>query len=347
MELYELTEREKTVLRYVIHQFVLTANPVGSRNISKKYNIGYSPATIRNVMSDLEDSGLLGQPHTSAGRIPTDRGYRFYVDSLMDPPKLTKKVQKFVEVNIDPIKSETDELIKITSQILSEITNQIACVTYPKFENSILEKIQIVQLSSNRILVVVAIKSGLVRTITLELTTSIEFKNLQHVQNILNDRLSGLQFSEIKETFAARLQDLNKEKLKPIIRVFVDSIDKIFSDNRLEDKAIISGTKNILKQPEFEEFENIQGIIELVEDKDVIIHFMEKKSSEHPGEISITIGKENIDEKLSDYSMILRDYKIGEATGTVGVIGPKRMQYSKVLASVMYVTEALTKQLRA
>ena len=158
----ELNDREKFILQYVIQQFIITANPVGSRNIVKKYDLGISPATVRNIMSDLEELGYLNHPHTSAGRIPTDKGYRFYVDSLMQPSELGSIEKDLIAKGFETIPVETDEILKITSALLSQITNQLACVTYPKFENAELDKIQIIRLSSTRILVVVSINLGFV-----------------------------------------------------------------------------------------------------------------------------------------------------------------------------------------
>lgn len=344
METYELSDREKSILRYVVHQFILTASPVGSRNIAKKYNIGLSPATIRNIMADLEESGLLGHPHTSAGRIPTDLGYRFYVDSLMDPPTLGEQLKQKISGQIDAKQYETDDMLKLTSVILSELTNQLACITYPKFDKSVLEKIRIVSLSSSRILVVVTIKSGIVKTITLEIASNIDQSKLSQTERILNERLSGLNFSEIRETFKERLKDYDREELKPVIRVFIDSVDKIFADSYNIDKAIISGASNVLKQPEFVDHQNLQGIIELIENKDVVIHLMEKKDNK--SDITITIGSENKDNKFTEYSLISKEYKIGDAEGTVGIIGPKRMEYSKVVAAVVFIAESLSKELK-
>ena len=159
METEELNQREKQILRSIVQQFILTATPVGSRNISKKYDIGFSPATVRNIMADLEESGFVNHPHTSAGRVPTDKGYRYYVDSLMDIERLNTKEKGLIEESLNIIANETDELVKITSRLLSSITKQIACVTYPNLESGILEKIQIISLTSIRILVVISIKS--------------------------------------------------------------------------------------------------------------------------------------------------------------------------------------------
>ncbi len=343
MEEYQLKDREKAILRFVIHQFILTANPVGSRNISKKYDLGLSPASIRNVMADLEELGFLNHPHTSAGRIPTDKGYRVYVDSLMDPPKLENTAKKIVEVNLSVASSETEDLLKITSGILSELTNQLAMVTYPKFEQAILEKIQIVRLSSQRILVVVSVKSGMIKTITLEIDAGVNDENIIAVQQFLNEQLSGLKFSEIRSSLHERVKDFNAESYRPIIRVFLESVDKIFTYSGSE-KTFISGTKNILKQPEFEDPGNFQSVIELVENKDVIIHILDKNKP-NLDEVTITIGQENENEKLSYYSMITKDYKAGDLNGTLGIMGPKRMDYSKIVAAVVYVAEQLTQEL--
>lgn len=346
MNVYELSDREKSILRYVIHQFILTANPVGSRNISKKYNIGLSPATIRNIMSDLEDSGFLGHPHTSAGRVPTDKGYRFYVDSLMDIPRLGSNEKRKINFEIEKSTAGTDELLKITSLILSDITSQLACVTYPRFDTAVLEKIQILQLSSTRLLVVISVQSGIVKTITLELDVEINFDKVSAVERILNEKLSGLKFSEIRDTFEERVKNYLTEDYKPIIRLFIDSSDKLFKDIKVDDKSVITGAKNILKQPEFEDHGNLQGIIELIENKEIVVHIMDKNISHMNDNVRILIGTENEEEKFSDYSMITKEYKFGEVHGTVGIVGPKRMEYSKVVASVVYIAEMLSKELK-
>ncbi|MEW6196779.1 MAG: heat-inducible transcriptional repressor HrcA [Bacteroidota bacterium] len=341
---YQLKDREKAILRFVIHQFILTANPVGSRNVSKRYDIGLSPASIRNVMSDLEELGFLNHPHTSAGRIPTDKGYRVYVDSLMDPPVLDSQMKQMISVNLGGASSDTEELLKITTHILSNLTNQLALVTYPKFEQAVLEKIQIVQLSSTRILVVVTVKAGLIRTITLEISAEVKDEQINTVQQFLNEKLAGLKFSEIRNSFKYRVRNFNSEPYQPIIRVFLDSVDKIFTDISSE-KAIITGTKNILKQPEFIDHEQFQSVIELIENKDIIIHIMDKDNPIPDKDVTVTIGEENEDEKFSDYSMITKEYKIGDLKGTLGIMGPKRMDYSKIIAAVVYIAEQLTQEL--
>lgn len=344
--MYDLTEREKTILRYIIQQFILTANPVGSRNIFKKYEIGLSPASIRNIMADLEESGYLGHPHTSAGRVPTDKGYRFYVDSLMEPPRLGRQEKEFINSEFETAGPDADELLKITSYVLSNITNQLACVTYPNIGNAMLEKLQIFSLSSTRIMVVLSIKSGMINTITLEIKTEVKPDHIHTVERLLNERLSGLQLAEIKNTLGERIKDYSSDELNPIIRVFIDSADKIFADNPSSEKSIITGAKNILKQPEFGDYEHFQGVIELMEDKEVIVHIMDDKKKIDSNKVSIIIGSETENDKLNDYSIITREYKVGRVTGKLGIVGPKRMEYSKAVAAVVYVAETLSKVLK-
>ena len=341
MEHEELNSREKSILRYIIQQFILTASPVGSRNISRKYDIGISPATVRNIMSDLEESGYIDHPHTSAGRIPTDKGYRFYVDSLMDIQKIKNSDKGLIAKSIDQKLIETDDLLRITSDLLSRITKQLACVSYPKLESGILEKLQIVILSSTRILVVISIKSGLVKTITLEVDSEVKESQINNIQQLLNERLTGLTFSEIRNSFKDRLKDVPPDH-NSIIRLFVDSVDKIFKDLKPNNNILITGAKNIIQNPEFEDPEKFQSVIELIEDKDIIIHIMEKSEEKLPNDIYISIGTENQDEKLDEYSFISKEYKLGETHGTLGIIGPKRMEYSKIVAIVDYMAKMLS-----
>ena len=169
--------------------------------------------------------------------------------------------------------------------------------------------------------------------------------NLQKVESLLNERLNGLTFEEIRSTFKERFVDI-PETEKPIIRLFVDSVDKIFKDHKKGDKLVITGATNVIQQPEFEDPEKFQSVIELIEDKDIIIHIMDKKKADNNSNVLISIGSEIEDEKLNEYSLITKEYSFGETSGTVGIIGPKRMEYSKVVAIVSYLGEMLSEVLK-
>lgn len=341
----ELSDREKLILRSIIQQFILTASPVGSRFITKKYDIGFSPATVRNIMSDLEEFGFIDHPHTSAGRIPTDKGYRFYVDSLMEIQKIRNSDRGIINKSLEIELTETDEILRLTTLILSNITKQLACVTYPRLDSGVLAKLQIVSLSSSRILIVISIKGGLVKTITLEVDSEVKPAQIESVQNLLNERISGLTFREIRTTFNERFKDVDEHQ-KPVIRLFVDSVDKIFKDVNSKDNIYVTGASNIIKQPEFEDPERFPGIVELIENKDIIIHILDKSSDIPADKVFISIGSENEDRKLEEYSFVSKEYSIGSTSGTLGIIGPKRMEYSKVVAIVDYMAKMLSEILK-
>lgn len=341
----ELNEREKNILRFIIQQFILTASPVGSRNITKRYDLGISPATVRNIMSDLEESGFINHPHTSAGRVPTDKGYRFYVDSLMNIHSIDKSEKSIIDKEFESKVDDKEDLIKITSNILSRITRQLACVTYPKLETGVFEKLQIISLSSTRILVVISIKGGLVKTITMEFASEVMESQINTVQNLLNERLAGISFREIRSTFNERFQDVEEDH-KAIIRFFLNSADKVFREVRSSDGVYITGAKNVVQQPEFDDPERFQSVIELIEDKDIIVHILDKTEDLKSDDVYISIGQENKNQKLVDYSLITKEYKFGDVSGHLGIIGPKRMEYSKVIAIVDYVAKMLTETLK-
>ncbi|KAB2909236.1 MAG: heat-inducible transcriptional repressor HrcA [Ignavibacteriales bacterium] len=346
----ELTAREKNILRYIVDQFILTAAPVGSRNISKRYDIGLSPATVRNIMADLEDSGYINHPHTSAGRVPTDKGYRIYVDALMDEPKIDGHTRDTITADFKNRIVDIEEIYNLTSKILSRITDQLACVVYPKIETGVLSRIQLVYLSSNKILVVISIVSGLVKTITLELTANIEEEQIEVVQRLLNERLAGLRLKDIKETITERLKDHDLAG-NPIISMLYDSADKIFNDFKTEEKILISGARNLLKHPEFEDPLKFENIVELIEDKDIIVHIFENSSgiflerSASVSGVNIMIGSELPYMKSEDYSLVMKEYQVGDNSGAMGILGPKRMDYAKIIAIVDYTAWLLTEYL--
>ncbi len=337
----QLTERQKEVLKYIVQTFILTATPVGSRFLSKRSELGLSPASIRNVMADLEELGYLTHPHVSAGRIPTDKAYRFYVDALMEFCKLPESEQETIYKDLKGI-SDTEELLEETAKLLSRISKQLSIVSSPHLQTGILKRIEIIQISSIKIIVILTVESGLVKTITMEFNTEIPREKLENINKFLNERLCGLTLKEIRETFYNRIKDIKDEETG-LIRLFVGNTDKLFSDFSSRERLHISGAKNILFQPEFESPEQIRSIIELIDNEDIIIHVLDKHEEKITSEgITILIGSENNIEKLRDYSLIISSYKIGETKGTIGVIGPKRMEYNRLIPLVSCVAEVIS-----
>lgn len=351
MQSSELTQREKNILRYIVQQFILTAAPVGSRNITKKYEIGLSPASVRNIMSDLEDSGFIDHPHTSAGRIPTDKGYRVYVDYLMDLQKIKGAEKNLLNKELTADHLSQNDIIETTTRLLSRITNQLACVVYPDIESGILTKLQLVLVSPKRLLVILSIASGLLKTITLELNYEIEEKYTDPVQSLLNEKLSGLKLSEIRETFAERIKSSGDLHENPLLKAIYSSLDKIFKDTNIKEKVVVSGGRNLIKQPEFENPGKFESIVELIEDKDIIVHILDKPSLTAENsipktlEVNVAIGSELNSKNLEDYSVVIKEYKIGKINGKLGIVGPKRMDYSKIIAIIDYTSKLLTEVL--
>jgi len=339
-----LTDREKQVLQQIIHSYVLSARPVGSRYISKHSDLGLSPASIRNIMAELEERGFIDHPHTSSGRIPTDKGYRYYVDTLMQIDRLTSK-EKAIIRNVVKKNTETKlaEILKDSNKILSYISHLLAVISLPRIQTGKLNRIDLIPLSSSRIMIILAIESGLVKTMQFELDCVIDQRQLNDITSFLNSRLAGLTLKEIRETLIQRVKTAANEKTG-IIRLFIDRAQNLFSDTLDRDHVIINGVKSIIDQPEFEKAENLRSIIELVEDEQVIIHVLESQQQQQaPNAVSITIGVENEEDRMRDYSFISTRYIFGNVTGTIGVIGPKRMNYSKLVALVDYLGSTISK----
>lgn len=338
-----LSEREKSILQYIIEDFILTANPVGSRYIAKKTDINLSPATIRNVMSDLEDLSYITHSHTSAGRIPTDKGYRYFVNELMDIEPLKQSEKTKFKKQFEELDLSADDIFKETSKILGKIAKEICIISEPNLSSGILEKLELVSLTSSKILVVVSVTSGLVRTVLFDVDTQISRDKLDRLSRSLNEKLSGLTLKEIRSTYMNRISDLKNEQ-SDVINIFVDSIDKIFSDEKQGMSLYIGGTLEILSQPEFGNTSNYKNIIEITDDKDIVFHILNSHSAE-PGNMKISIGEENNEEKLKNLSIISTSYSIGDVSGKIAVIGPKRMDYSKMISLLNYTSELIIEKL--
>ncbi|HVN47473.1 MAG TPA: heat-inducible transcriptional repressor HrcA [Bacteroidota bacterium] len=338
----QLSNREQSILWHVVHNFIQTAVPVGSRFISKHYALNLSPASIRNVMADLEELGFLSHPHTSAGRVPTDLGYRFYIDYLMKVQQLSDQEKKQIHQQLDAA-NDAEELLRETSRLLGKISRQLSVVTSPHLSSGIFERMELIPVSSSKLLVVISIRSGIVRTIMLEIGVDIKRDHLDLMARMLNDRLSGLTLKEIRDTFIDRVRDIHDDT-SGLVRLFIDSLDQLFTDSKERDKLHIGGAKNIIEQPEFVDPQNFRSVIELIENEDIIVHLLEKHE-ELQKNFVVTVGTENQDASAKDYSVVTATYNVEGVTGRVGLIGPTRMDYAKIIPLVDYVSQAIAKML--
>ncbi len=333
-----LNEREESVLRHVVHNYISTAIPVGSRYISKHYESHLSPATIRNVMSDLEESGYLSHPHTSAGRVPTDLGYRYYVDFLMELERISEQEKQAIREKLDK-SFDADELLRDTSKLLGKISNQLSIVTSPHLNSGIFQKLELMQVSSSKLLVLISIQSGIIRTIILEVGMELKRESLEQISRLMNERLHGLTLREIRDTFIDRLGDYRNER-SGLVRLFIDSVDQLFNDTKEKEKVHIAGTGNLIEHPEFGDPKNFRSVIEMVENEDIIVHLLEKHENANK-DFVITIGTENQDTKAQDYSLVTATYNVNGVFGRVGILGPTRMNYSKLVPLVEHVAKTI------
>lgn len=337
----DLNERDQVVLRHVVQNYILTANPVGSRFLAKNCGLNLSPATIRNLMADLEERGYLIHPHTSAGRVPTDKGYRVYVDMLMNIEHLTSKEVEKIERKLDNVE-DREVLLAQASDLLGNISSQLSIVTNPQLATGKFDRLEIISISSNRIMIIITIQGGIIKTLVMEIRSVVSRDKLDTIAQILNERLHGLPLREIRQTFSDRVRDVQNEDTG-LIRLFVESVDELFTDFRERDRFYLSGTSDILKNPEFNSPEKIRSVIELIDDKEIIIHVLESQS-EKASDIAISIGNENPEKRMKNYSVITTRYVIGEIYGTVSVIGPKRMNYSRIIPLVDHIAKTITQR---
>jgi len=291
-------------------------------------------------MADLEELGLLEQPHTSAGRQPTSLGYRVYVDDLMEEKRLTAQEKKLIAGSVRQPQADIRIILERASILLSRMSNLLGVVLSPVFDKGVLHKIDLTKIAANRLLVILTIKSGLVKTITLEINFELENSELEAASRILNQRLGGLSLKAIREQISDRVCELPPDSRRDLITLFVDNAQQFF-DFQEDRQFYLVGLRTLLSQPEFSQIEKLQTIIELMEDKKVLVHLIGETQPEDG--VRITIGRENPLRRPLDISIVTSAFYIGENIGRMGIIGPTRMDYSKLLSVVDYTAKTIEK----
>jgi heat-inducible transcriptional repressor len=338
MAFENLTQREKAVLQSLINYYIATARPVGSRLLANKHKLGISPATIRNTMQDLEEMDLITHPHTSAGRVPTDKGYRVYVDTLLEPEELTDFEEEQIKSEILIDYAAVENLLEQTSRVLGMISNQLGVTIAPRFDQGILTHIDLIPVAEKKILVVLAVKHGLVRTILLEAESNLKTEALEKTASILNERLCGLTLGEIKTSMEQRLREASTADPK-LIRLFLESSENLLNFPEAE-QMHLGGTTNIVDQPEFKDKEKLRSLIELIEEKRLLAEMVSARGIKDG--ITITIGKEIERGEMQSCSLVTSSYNAGKVSGTIGIIGPTRMKYAKLVSLVDYTAKLLS-----
>ena len=339
----ELNERERRVLEAVIQSYVETAEPAGSRTIARRFGLGVSPATIRNTMSDLEEKGYLFHPHTSAGRVPTDIAYRLYVDSLMRVTPIASSDRDLLAERLKPGEGSTIEaILRRAAQSLSVLTQELGMAVGPRLDSITLQRLELVRLSSERLVLVLSLQGGAVRTIFVEISEQIADNALAEVSLVLNERLAGLTLSDIRTSLAARLRDANSAVGgRELLNIFVQERDSIFDDPLKRDESLVLGQTSVLaEQPEFASSDKMRRLLALTESNEHLTELLRRRHV-NPG-LSITIGNEHGDPRFENFTIVTSEYRAGSLTGVIGVIGPTRMPYEKVIAVVTHASRLVS-----
>lgn len=325
-----LNERKINILNAIINDYIATAEPIGSRTIAKKYDLGISSATIRNEMSDLEDLGLILQPHASSGRIPTDKGYRLYVDSLMQCRDLTEdEITYLREVIVSNI-SQIDYLMKETAKAISILTNYTTIVSEPQAKRTKIKHMQIVPFDENAVVLVIVTDAKSVKNITIPVPESSNITLLNKVSEQLNKHLAGEYIDSLTAAVIESLLKKFKGNENIVIPIFNAVIKEFQGEDNLE--IYTSGAKNILGFPEFSDIERAKEIFQALEEKQMLITLL-NSGSDYSDTVEIVIGDENSIAQMKNCSIIRANYRIGDSTsGGIGIIGPTRMNYSQAVS---------------
>lgn len=325
-----LSHREHEILHQVVHRFVRTASPVASKTLAEEHGFAMSPATIRNTLHQLEQRGFLEHPHTSAGRIPTESGYRYFVDSLLTIPELSESEQTALDAVSRQIAANPDEAVQEGARLLARLSHTLAVILAPKLADAVFRSVELVPLSSSHALVVLSVDAGWPRTIQMEVRSDLKREDFDRVGAILNERLSGRKLTHI----AGNLRDMLNEDIAldrtGLIRILVDRADVLFDDNRLR-RFHFGGIEYLALHPEFSDLSRYRGIIDLAENRDLMVHLLDDTTTEG---LLVRIGREHKVPELDECAMVSMPYQIGSIRGRIGLIGPKRMNYPRMMALV-------------
>lgn len=325
-----LDDRKLKILQAIIQSYITSAEPIGSRTISKKFDLGVSSATIRNEMSDLEELGYLVQPHTSAGRIPSDKGYRLYVNRLLQSTDLGFILRHDLKSKLIEEIGEVDQLIYNAAKILSKVTNYTSLAIAPQIKKSQLKHIQLVPIDDTKILMVIVTDSGIVKNTVLRTDSDISSEHLNIISNFLNDNLKDCNIGEIGSEILAKLINEMYEFKKSILDIIPILMHTL--DDTAEVRVFLDGVTNIFNFPEYNDVEKARDFISFIENKPYILEMM---LGEGHNDIEITIGSENTYDEIKNCSVITATYSLnGRTIGKIGVIGPTRMNYSNVISVV-------------
>ncbi len=330
-----LDERKLKILQAIITDYIATAEPVGSRTIAKKYDLGVSSATIRNEMSDLEEMGFIIQPHASSGRIPSDLGYRLYVDRMLKQQKLGDEDKKIVNTMINRNVNQIEYLMNETARLISKMTNYTTIFSEPVVKNTTFNKVRFMSLNDKDLMIIIAAEGNVIRNKIVTLNYMPEEDRLYEISRVISDKLHGQIIENIDTSLIDQLyNDLNGyDEIVSLLMDFIDEIGKSSGMGKLH----FSGTNNILAFPEFSDVEKAKSLFKTLEKTDSLSNLLAENTGK---DMQVYIGNETGIEEMKDCSIVTTTYEFGDnITGTIGILGPTRMDYSQVVSVLNSMVE--------
>ena len=327
-----INERARTLLKCLVERYIRDGQPVGSRTLSKEMGLGLSPATIRNVMADLEDLGLIHSPHTSAGRVPTVKGYRLYVDSLLRMDKLNQTDVERIARELD-LSGDIKELMERTSSMLSEITKLAGIVMLPRVEHKALKQIEFIPLSDNRILVILVMSDKEIQNRIIFTNRQFTQSELQQASNYLNSMYSGMEMDKVREKLLKELENM-KQDVNHLMQTAIEMAQQAFGQkDASKHDYVLAGQTNLMNVADLNDMEKMRKLFESFTRKRDILHLLEQAI--HAKGLQIFIGEESGYDVLDDCSIVTSPYEVdGEILGVLGVLGPTRMDYERIIPIV-------------
>ena len=332
-----LDDRKKKVLQAIVEEYINTAEPVSSNSLTKGHGLDYSSATIRNEMSDLEKKGYLDKTHTSSGRIPSEKGYRYYVDELIKEDNISKEEIKYISSKLETKVNEIEELTEITANTISEVTHYTTVSIGPKTSEQLIEEIKFVSLGTRMIMAVIMTDSGLIKETIIKFDEDINERQVETMNYMFNNKLKNQPIDTIDRPLEEYLYDemiYSVNVIKPII----EQLKKVLE----EDEIIhLEGANKSFDLPEFNSLQVAKNFVNVLDTKELVSDMLNSGFAE---DINVYIGEENNKEELKDFSIVTFKHKMnGRDLGTIGIIGPKRMDYSKVISVMKYISKKLNK----
>jgi heat-inducible transcriptional repressor len=342
-----MKERKIKILEAIIRDYISTAEPVGSRSLSKKYDLGVSPATIRNEMSDLEDMGYLIQLHTSSGRIPSEKAYRLYVDQMMRTKKLGKLLQEDIHQGYSGYVNQLEKIMDHTAMVLAQMTSYTSIILSPQMASLNCKHVQLIPLADERILIVFVTKEGVANSYQLSLSRVVEENELQKLSNLLNFCLKDNNLGEVNTKLVKKIDELTLDENELLQEVIPIIKELLLSDQ--ESRVYSKGVTNLFNYPEFQDLDKVRKVMEMVQEKSTLAEVLNINSLTHTtaSGIEVRIGEEIQVQSLKDFSLITTEYEIdGKPIGSFGVLGPIRMDYDHVASVLTFLRQELNEHIK-